>query len=145
MKISKSENFLLELDDVEVETLKSLMSQVGNLISENNSADDVLKRLFPRVYSDIESEIDFDQFARTDVSRRMMDGLDSWNQKISKRTVIELSEFDGFLKAINLLRLAAGERLQIKQPGDVDQRDEPLAMLYHWLGWIQSEMIEQLS
>ena len=145
MKISKSENFLLELDDVEVETLKSLMSQVGNLISENNSSDDVLKRLFPRVYSDIESEIDFDQFARTDVSRRMMDGLDSWNQKISKRTVIELSEFDGFLKAINLLRLAAGERLEIKQPGDVDQRDEPLAMLYHWLGWIQSEMIEQLS
>ena len=145
MKISKSEKFLLELDDVEVETLKSLMSQVGNLISENNSSDDVLKRLFPRVYSDIESEIDFDQFARTDVSRRMMDGLDSWNQKISKRTVIELSEFDGFLKAINLLRLAAGERLEIKQPGDVDQRDEPLAMLYHWLGWIQSEMIEQLS
>ena len=145
MKISKSENFLLELDDVEVETLKSLMSQVGNLISKNNSSDDVLKRLFPRVYSDIESEIDFDQFARTDVSRRMMDGLDSWNQKISKRTVIELSEFDGFLKAINLLRLAAGERLEIKQPGDVDQRDEPLAILYHWLGWIQSEMIEQLS
>ena len=145
MKISKSENFLLELDDVEVETLKSLMSQVGNLISENNSSDDVLKRLFPRVYSDIESEIDFDQFARTDVSRRMMDGLDSWNQKISNRTVIELSEVDSFLKAINLLRLAAGERLEIKQPGDVDQRDEPLAMLYHWLGWIQSEMIEQLS
>ena len=87
MKISKSEKFLLELDDVEVETLKSLMSQVGNLISENNSSDDVLKRLFPRVYSDIESEIDFDQFARTDVSRRMIDGLDSWNQKISKSTV----------------------------------------------------------
>ena len=52
MKITKSENFLLELDDVEVETLKSLMSQVGNLISENNSSDDVLKRLFPRVYSE---------------------------------------------------------------------------------------------
>ncbi len=106
----------------------------------------------PRAYEEERDEQEFQRLAGTDLADSRAADLAQVREALGSDQRILLSE-DGavaWMRALNLLRLALGERLGITADGWEDgyslqeHRRPPLATL-HLLSWLQEGLVEALS
>lgn len=145
----------LELEDFEVELLRSLPAALRALLEEGAAADDpVLGRLFPAVAPDDEdTDAEVRRLIYDDLLHERLDALERFGELLDGarhrrgRTVIDLDDEDTAmaLKVLNDVRLTLGMRVGITalDRDEVDERHPAyptLAVMDH-LAWIQEELL----
>ena len=160
----------LKLDAAEQGVLSQLFEQMAELLehpeseagadplakmlnmsgSTQISDDPALARLFPDGYSDDEhASADFRRFTEQDLREAKIAALASvrgtlgdWTGKSS----INAQQAQGWLKALNDLRLVLGTRLEINEFSDRDyETDDPGMHLYNYLTYLQGTLIDALT
>ena len=163
---------LLDLEEIEVELLGSLIGQILELLHDPAqeehtdplaqlvgldgptviSDDPVLARLFPDAYPDDETNsADFRRFTQPDLQK----------QKIANGHVVrdDLATFPGehavdpanlnaWLLTLNDLRLALGTRIGLDNETEVQLSDEsltPIFGIYDWLTGLQGSLLDVIA
>ncbi len=163
---------VLDLEEIEVELLNSLIGQILELLHDPEqqeqidplaqlvgldgptviSDDPVLARLFPDAYPDDEANsADFRRFTQPDLQK----------QKITNGHVVrdDLAIFPGehaidpgnlnaWLLTLNDLRLALGTRIGLDNETEVQLSDEsltPIFGIYDWLTGLQGSLIDVIA
>lgn len=143
----------LRLPAEEREILAGLPAQLRTLLQQDPD-DPALRRLFPPAYGEHpEHESEYRRLMGDDLRERHLSALAVLEETAG---IDQLSEEQahGWLAALNDLRLVLGTRLDVgEDPVDVDEREdidpedpEVAALgLYHYLSWLQEQMVEALS
>ena len=121
----------------------------GQLREALDAGEPTLYRLFPPAYSD-------DDAANADYARlvgaTLLDGkrraLDHLERTAHAETLTE-DDLGAWLGALESLRLVLGTQLDVTEesyrPLDPAAPDAPRLALYHWLSWLQEEVVQALS
>jgi hypothetical protein len=137
--------FRLRLSDGERELLRTLPGELRALLDAERD-DPGLRRLFPPAYErDEEGEDEY---------RRLMAGELLEGRRAALRLVEETAdrdrltaeELDGWLRALNDLRLVLGTRLDVTEEtyeGELDAADPQAYELsvYAYLSWLQEQLV----
>lgn len=125
--------------------LGSLPSQVIPLLESNDSS---AQRLFPPAYSsDPKAEAEYRDMVGSSLLSHHIDALGLLTTTAgSERLTAEQAE--GWLGAINSLRLILGTRLDVSEEMTPLEDDDPRIQgmaLYHWLTWLQDQLVSAMS
>jgi Domain of unknown function (DUF2017) len=137
--------FRLRLSDGERELLRTLPGELRTLLDSERD-DTALRRLFPPAYErDEEGEDEY---------RRLMAGELLEGRRAALRLVEETAdrdrltaeELDGWLRALNDLRLVLGTRLDVTEDmyqAELDPKDPEAYELsvYAYLSWLQEQLV----
>jgi len=138
-------DFRLRLPEVERAVLASLPGQLRELLSTDDSA---LRRLFPPAYpDDVEREAEYRRLVREDLLGEHLESLRILEETVEARRLAE-DQMTAWLGALNDLRLVLGTRLDVSEDEPDVEEDDPRARalaLYHYLGWLQTEVIAALA
>ncbi len=127
--------------------LASLPLQVETALG---SDDPSLRRLFPPAYPDDEAaEAEY----RSLVGAGLLDGRRAALQTLERTAHAETltaAELEGWLGALETLRLVLGTQLDVDDEiglGQIDETDPdaPRLALYHWLSWLQEDVVQVLA
>jgi Domain of unknown function (DUF2017) len=157
----RGEGVVVSLPAGEIEILRSIPEQLGEVLAAPPGTDDpVFRRLFPTAYLDPTQEVaerEWQDLVHPELLRQRLAALELVTQTldrgIEKRGSIEVvltaDEVEAWLGVINDARLALGTRLGVTE--DLDEREldpsEPDAgahALYAWLTWMEGELVETL-
>ena len=127
-------SFRVTLPRQDRELLHSLPSQLHDLLGTD---DPSLVRLFPPGYQDDpEAEADY----RRLVAESLLD---------AKRAALSELEAESWLSALESLRLVLGVQLDVTEETygafDPTAPDAPALAVYHWLSWLQEELVAALA
>ena len=163
---------MLDLEEIEVELLNSLIGQMlellhdpvedehsdplAKLVGLNGptviSSDPVLARLFPDAYPDDESNsADFRRFTQPDLQRQKLANAQIVRDNLAAfpgEYEISPSNLNAWLLTINDLRLALGTRIGLDNETEVQLGDEsltPIFGIYDWLTGLQGSLIEIIA
>lgn len=106
----------------------------------------------PRAYQEEEDEVEFQRLVGTDLADSRAADLAQVREALAsdERILLTADGAIAWLRALNLLRLALAERLEITADGWEENytlqehRRPPLATL-HLLSWVQEGLVEALS
>jgi len=138
--------YRVELPEEERDVLAALPDQLREAL---DAGEPTLYRLFPPAHSD-------DDAANEDYARLVGRGLVDGKLKALaelERTAhakrLDEDELGSWLGAIESLRLVLGTQLDVTEgsygPLDAADPDAPRLALYHWLSWLQEEVVQALS
>jgi len=141
----------LRLPAEERALLEGLPAQLRALLQEEPD-DPALRRLFPPAYvENPENESEYRRLMGDDLLERHLSALAVLEETAGTDQLTE-EQAHGWLAALNDLRLVLGTRLDVgEEPiddgGDIDPEDPEMAALglYHYLSWLQEQMVEALS
>jgi hypothetical protein len=141
----------LRLAPEEQELLAGLPAQLRSLL-EDETEDPALRRLFPPAYQhEPEHESEYRRLMGADLRSRHLSALEVLEETVGADHLSE-EQANGWLTALNDLRLVLGTRLDVSEDQDQDDEgldpDDPRAAalaLYHYLTWLQNQMVEALS
>lgn len=163
---------LLDLEEIEVELLGSLIGQIVELLHDPDeeehkdplarlvgldgptviSSDPVLARLFPDAYPDDEkNSADFRRFTQPDLQRQKQANAQIVKQDLQLfpgQRLVEPGNMNAWLLTLNDLRLALGTRIGLDNETEVQLGDESLAPIfgiYDWLTGLQGSLIEVIA
>lgn len=164
----ENEKRWLKLAEVEIALLKSLISQIIQLLDLQEETtsdpfdflkdlgkpiarpqDEVVYRLLPDAYGeDEEANSEFRRFTERSLREEKLvqarKVLASMPQDVNAIEVEE-ADFEIWLKTINDVRLALGTRLEITEnmhTENLDPEKTSLLEVYDWLTWLQGTLIE---
>jgi hypothetical protein len=126
--------------------LVSLLADVGD--EAPGELPDALRRLLPPAYStDPEAERAYVSLTRQDLVEHHRESLETMSAT-AKATRLDDNQVAAWLAALNDLRLVLGSMLGVSEdspepPPDSEHQAEWIA--YHYLGGLQSELIDLLS
>ena len=138
----------LRLSGDERSLLAGMVSELRALL-DGAPGDPSLRRLFPPAYDEAEDESAY----RDLMGGELLDGRRAALDLVA-RTVdgerLSAEEADGWLRALNDLRLVLGTRLDVQEDTFAEElrRDDPRApalAVYGYLSWMQEQLIEALS
>ena len=162
---------LLDLEEIEVELLASLIGQILELLHDPEedehtdplaklvglngptviSSDPVLARLFPDAYPDDETNsADFRRFTQPDLQRQKIANAHIVREDLKAfpgEHELDQANINAWLLTINDLRLALGTRIGLDNETEVQLTDEsltPVFGIYDWLSGVQSSLVEVL-
>ena len=134
----------------ELSVLESLPEQTATLA---RAGDPSTARLFPPAYiDDPYSEADYITYSRPDLLGATIEALEVFRTTISSEAISQQDALS-WLKALNSIRLVIGTKINIQENEEVpdpesigqdDVRSQGL-LLYSYLTWLQSELLEALS
>ena len=146
IKAHKDGTYRVELPDEERDVLAALPGQLREAL---DAGEPTLYRLFPPAHADDDAANE--DYARL-VGRGLVDG------KLKALTELERTahakrldegELRAWLGGLESLRLVVGTQLDVSEesygPLDPDDRDAPRLALYHWLSWLQEEVVQAMS
>jgi hypothetical protein len=139
--------FELRLPELERRALRSLPGQLRQLLEAN---DPSVGRLFPPAYADDpERQEEYERLVKDDLMAQRLRGLEVMEQTLDARTLDEEGLL-AWLGALNDLRLVLGTQLGIEVETDGedvadDDPQAPVVALYHFLGWLESQVIDALA
>jgi hypothetical protein len=139
----------LHLGADERSLLERLGQQFDTLVSSDPEAPG-LARLFPTAYpDDSEAEAFFTLMAREQLVARHREAADALVAAMGRTTLTE-EQAEGFLRAVNVLRLVLGTQLGIETDDDDpavpdDDPAAPAVALYHFLGWLLELLVAALA
>jgi len=141
----------LHLPTEEQEVLQALPGQLRALLVENPE-DAGLRRLFPPAYVEhTENESEYRRLMGDELRELHLSGLAVLEETAGAEQLSE-DEANAWLSALNDLRLVLGTRLDVgEDPLEDDEDldpDDPRAAalgLYHYLSWLEEQMVEALS
>ena len=146
IKAQKDGTYRVELPDEERRVLASLPDQLREAL---DAGEPTLYRLFPPAHAD-------DDAANEDYARLVGPALVDGKLKALaelERTAhakrLDEEELRTWLGALESLRLVLGTQLDVTEesygPLDTADPDAPRLALYHWLSWLQEEVVQALS
>ena len=146
IRARKDGTYRVELPEEERDVLAALPGQLREALG---AGEPTLYRLFPPAHAD-------DDAANEDYARLVGPGLvDGKLQALAEleRTAhakrLDEDELGAWLGALESLRLVIGTQLDVKEesygPLDPSDPDAPRLALYHWLSWLQEEVVHALS
>ena len=140
-------DFALSISSEEREVLRGLPGQLLELLDTDDPA---LFRLFPPAYQeDDELESEYKELMADDLRGRHVAALEVMAATVDQERLDE-EQVTAWLTALNQLRLVLGTRLDITEEhdgSDVDADDprQPGYALYHYLTYLQDEVVTALS
>ena len=138
--------FRVHLPAEERDVLAALPDQLRDAL---DAEEPTLYRLFPPAFVD-------DEKGNADYARLVGDGLldgklralDHLERTAHAETLTE-DDLGAWLGGIESLRLVLGTQLDVTEesygPLDPSDPDAPRLALYHWLSWLQEEVVQALS
>lgn len=163
---------ILDLEEIEVELLNSLLGQILELLHDPQqeehvdplaklvgldgptaiSSDPVLARLFPDAYPDDEANsADFRRFTQPDLQRQKLANAHVVRDALATFPgvhPVESNDLNAWLLTLNDLRLALGTRIGLDNETEVQLGDEsltPIFGIYDWLTGLQGSLIEIIA
>lgn len=144
----------LLLDDAETAILRGLVTELRELIADQDAATDpVIDRLFPNTYEDPDEEAKYAEIIGDDLNTHKLEALDVVGAALDERgTDVTLDDegLDAWLASLTDMRLAIGTRLGVDEEtmsADVPP-DHPNARAFavlHWLGALQEGLLRVVS
>lgn len=140
--------FSIRIPEGERALLKSLPGQVEELMGTD---DPSLTRLFPPAYGGEHEamEHEYQRFMRDDLeaSHRRSLGVLAATADCEELDAEQMGEW---MSALNSIRLVLGTRIDISEemsmaPIDEDDPDAQLLAIYHYLSWLQEQVVEALA
>jgi Domain of unknown function (DUF2017) len=138
--------YRVHLPSEERDVLAALPGQLRDAMAEG---EPTLYRLFPPAHAD-------DDEANADYARLVGAGLLEGKllalaelERTAHATMLDDEGLGTWLGAIESLRLVLGTQLDVTEESygglDLDDPNAPRLALYHWLSWLQEEVIQALS
>ena len=132
--------YRIHLEDNEKELLTALTSQARHLILKDDPAT---KRLFPPAHMEGgKYEDEYRQMAGGELRESHLDTLKAF---AATKEYISREELEQWMGAVEILRLLLGTKLAITEDMDIDDDMDPQMALYHYLTWLQDQMVTALS
>jgi hypothetical protein len=148
IKRTRGGRFQVRLPEAERRLLATLPGQVAELLSGDHPD---ARRLFPPAYGGDhpEREAEYQHYMRDDLLESHRRSLDVMAATVDA-TELDGDQMTAWMAAINQMRLVIGTRLDISEemaaePFDEDDPDAPLLSLYHYLSWLQEQVVEALA
>lgn len=145
------ERYSVRLSRSERALLRSLPEQLHAVLASDDAADresPALRRLSPPAYRDPSADAEWQLLMGEELRRAQTDALATLAAS-SEETEIDRGTAETWLTALNQLRLVLGTDLGVGPdgPGRPDDASnlEPPEILYHWLTWLQGELVETLA
>ncbi len=153
------------MEPVEAQLLTQLVGQITTLIESTSDAipdvarDAALGRLLPDAYpTDREASAEFRRFTAAGLAEKKVrnasvvasDLVGACASASSFEVSLEGPSVQAWLRSLTDVRLVLANRLGIETDDDVDteytdDREQMLADVYDWLGWVQGSLIEALD
>jgi hypothetical protein len=144
--VDRDGTYRVDLPGEERDVLAALPGQLREAL---DAGEPTLYRLFPPAHPDDEAANE--EYARL-VGPGLVDGkllALSELERTAHATSLDEGELGAWLGALESLRLALGTQLDITEETygafDAEDPDAPRLALYHWLSWLQEEVVEALS
>ena len=139
-------SFRLRLPTDERDVLAALPGQLREAL---DAGEPTLYRMFPPAH--VDDDAANQRYARL-VGASLLDGklraLEHLEQTAHAETLTE-DDLEAWLGGLESLRLALGTQLDVTEesygPLDPTDPDAPRLALYHWLSWLQEEVVQALS
>ena len=137
----------LSLNASEQLLLRDLLDQLEPLLADPD--DPALRRLFPRAYSDDESDEQYRSLVRGQLVNGRARSLATVRATLGEKT-LSPEQADDWLRALNDLRLVLGTRLEVTEDLDYesidlnDPRGRDLAV-YGYLAWLQEQLVDAIQ
>ena len=150
VKRTRKGRFELRIPAAERDVLRSLPGLLRTLLSEGDTDDVALRRLFPPAYmDDADASAEFDEVVRGDLLSDRLAAIETMERTLDARDVSE-DELVAWLAAVNDLRLVLGVRLAVteeSEPADFagDEDTERSHALYVYLSYLEEDVIAALS
>jgi Domain of unknown function (DUF2017) len=134
----------LGLPEEEQELLRDVAASTRELLADGR--DPALRRLFPPAYDDPELDREYHELTGGQLATGRDQALELLETTVD-RDVLSPQEADGWLRALNDVRLVLGTRLDVTEDLDwnglspEDPRTPELA-LYAYVSWIQEQLVE---
>jgi hypothetical protein len=146
IKARKDGTYRVELPDEERDVLAALPGQLREAL---DAGEPTLYRLFPPAHAD-------DDAANEDYARLVGPGLVDGKlkalaelERTAHATRLDDDELGAWLGGLESLRLVLGTQLDVSEesygPLDPADPDAPRLALYHWLSWLQEEVVRAMS
>ena len=146
IKARRDGTYRVELPDEERDVLSALPGQLREALE---AGEPTLYRLFPPAHA--EDDAANEDYARL-VGPALVDGkllALAELERTARATRLDEEELGAWLGAIESLRLVLGTQLDVTEesygPLDPSDPDAPRLALYHWLSWLQEEVVQALS
>ena len=131
----------VSLPDDERDILATLLSQFRELLMIDD--DPNLTRLKPVAHpDDPEASREYTELVGDQLLRQRLEAIEAVEGGLEGATLDD-EGIAAWLQTINGLLLVLGERLDVTEDLDVDQRDPeaPAYALYEWLGWLLEQLV----
>lgn len=141
----------LRLPDEERELLGGLPGQLRALLRDDPD-DPALRRLFPPAYSEHpQNEAEYRRLMGDELMERHLSALAVLEETVRTDHLTD-EQAHRWLAALNDLRLVLGTRLDVSEEpigddvaADPDDPEVAALGLYHYLSWLQEQLVEALS
>jgi hypothetical protein len=136
----------LELTDIERGLLRTLLTEYDELVQADDG-DPVLDRLFPVAYrDDPDAAAEFARYTRSGLVDHKTANAGAVAAALTEAGVLRLDDdYAGrWLPVLTDLRLVVADRIGITADDD-PVPDDALGEVYHWLGNLQSYLIDALD
>jgi hypothetical protein len=137
---------LLEFSPAERQLMRTLLAQYDELVHADD--DPVLERLFPVAYrDDPDAAAEFARYTRSGLVETKSSRAGVIAAAVARDdSALVLSDEDAaaWLPVLTDLRLIVANRLGIVRDED-EVPDDPLGEVYHWLGQLQSYLVDALD
>ena len=139
-------DFRVELSREERELLRNLPAQLRSLLASDPD-EPSLRRLFPPAYpDDAEGEAEYRRLVYGDLLEARRAALETLEETAGRDRLSE-EELDGWIGAVNDLRLVLGTRLGVTEEvydRELDPSDPraPELAVYAYLSWLQEQLVE---
>lgn len=141
----------LQLPEIERALLENLPGQLATTLDEvaaTGTVPDELRRLFPHAYpTNEEAEFGYQAVTRGRLVSHHQEAL-ALLASTAQASHLSDEEADGWLAALNDLRLALGTRLGVtEEPQEVSESDDsyPDWICYQYLSYLQTEAIDAMA
>jgi hypothetical protein len=148
---------IVSLATEELELLRVLPEQLRDVL-DGPDQDAARARIFPRAYLDPtaeDAERQWQEVVHPELVKDRLDALDLITVTLARAELdgewweiaLDPDEVQAWLGVLNDTRLVLGTRLEVTEDDhDVDPTDPraPTFAIYHWLTYLQGELLEQL-
>ena len=142
---NRSGRYTVSLGSDERELLRGLPDQLRVVLADTD--DPALRRLYPPAYSspdDADNQEEFRRLMTEDLLERHRQALDVL-EATAGADELTPEQLEGWMRALNSLRLVLGTRLDVQEDDDLSQHMTPEHALYYFLGYLQECVVAALS
>ncbi|MBM3730653.1 MAG: DUF2017 family protein [Actinobacteria bacterium] len=126
------------------ELLVHLFGELRDVLTQGNTSDPALRRLFPVAYhDDAERDAEYQDLMRSELVASRLTAISRVTEAIGGGDRLEPGDMDLLLQSLNAVRLLLGTMLNVSEADETesgtDDPDDPVAAqahLYSYLGWL---------
>ncbi len=138
--------YSVTLPEEERDVLEALPTQLRDAL---DASEPTLYRLFPPAYVDDDAANDgYAELVGSGLLEGKLAALAEL-ERTARATSLTEEEIGAWLGGIESLRLALGTQLDVTEESyaalDVEDPEAPRLALYHWLSWLQEEVVQALA